>query len=126
MGLTSTFGASLVNEFRFGSNRINEFFGCGGVPTFDSLGYTDGEGRGADFTSPVPGRSGGAFGFGCQALGDADFQSSKQGTYQWYDGMSKIVKSHTIKWGVEYRDVYSNNYTNFVFPRHFHLQRFHR
>ena len=73
------------------------------------------KGRGADFTLPdFQGGQGGAFGFGCQALGDANGQSSKQGTYQWYDGMSKIVKSHTFKWGVEYRDVYSNNYTDFV------------
>jgi Carboxypeptidase regulatory-like domain len=114
-GVTSTFGSSFVNEFRFGFNRINEFFGCGGIPTFDSLGYIDGEGRGADFTLPdFQGGQGGSFGFGCQALGDANGQSSKQGTYQWYDGMSKIVKSHTFKWGVEFRDVYSNNYTDFV------------
>ena len=114
VGLTSTFGGSLINEFRFGANRINEFFGCGGVPTFDNLGYVDGVGNGADFTLPVfQGGSGGSFGFGCQALGDADFQESKQGTYQWYDSMSKIVKSHTIKWGAEVRDVYSNNNTNF-------------
>jgi hypothetical protein len=114
VGLTSTFGNSFINEFRFGANRINEFFGCGGVPTFDSFGFTDGEGRGADFKLPVfQGGQGGPFGFGCQALGDADNQASKQGTYQWYDAMSKVVKSHTFKWGAEVRDVYSNNNTNF-------------
>jgi hypothetical protein len=114
VGLTSTFGASLINEFRFGANRINEFFGCGGVSTFDSFGFTDTEGRGADFKLPVfQGGQGGLFGFGCQALGDADSQASKQGTYQWYDAMSKVVKSHTLKWGAEVRDVYSNNNTNF-------------
>jgi hypothetical protein len=114
VGLTSTFGNSFSNEFRFGANRINEFFGCGGVPTFDSFGFTDGEGRGADFKLPVfQGGQGGPFGFGCQALGDADNQASKQGTYQWYDAMSKVVKSHTFKWGAEVRDVYSNNNTNF-------------
>jgi hypothetical protein len=114
VGLTSTFGDSFINEFRFGANRINEFFGCGGVPTFDSFGFVDGEGHGADFKLPVfQGGQGGPFGFGCQALGDADNQASKQGTYQWYDAMSKVVKSHTIKWGAEVRDVYSNNNTNF-------------
>jgi hypothetical protein len=115
VGLTSTFGVSFINEFRFGANRINAFFGCAGTSTFDGLGFTDGEGRGADFTLPVfQGGQGGSFGFGCQALGDADGQGSKQGTFQWYDGMSKVVKSHTFKWGAEIRDVYSNNNTNFV------------
>ncbi len=76
--------------------------------------YIDPEGIGADFKLPIfQGGQGGPFGFGCQALGDADSQASKQGTYQWYDAMSKVVKSHAIKWGAEVRDVYSNNNTNF-------------
>src|SRR6202042_3513158 len=80
----------------------------------DSFGFVDAEGHGADFKLPVfQGGQGGPFGFGCQALGDADNQASKQGTYQWYDAMSKVVKSHTVKWGAEVRDVYSNNNTNF-------------
>jgi Carboxypeptidase regulatory-like domain len=114
VGLTSTFGNSFVNEFRFGANRINEFFGCGGLGAFNSLGFIDNQGTGSDFTLPVfQGGQGGAFGFGCQALGDANGQGSKQGTFQWYDAMSKVVKAHTFKWGAEVRDVYSNNNTNF-------------
>ena len=110
-GLTSTFGSTFINDFRFGANRGNLVFGCDGVSTFnsiDSAALTDAEGRGADFTLPVFAN------FGCQPLGDTNKQISKQGTYQWLDSMNKVIKSHTLKWGAEVRDVYSNNFTSFV------------
>ena len=52
-------------------------------------------------------------GFGCQTLGDSNGQSGKEGTYQLYDAMSKVVKSHTLKWGAEARYPYSNNFNDF-------------
>ena len=109
VGLTSTPGPTLINEFRFGANRINAGFFCGGTSTFDGISpqFVDSVGRGADFTLPI------FSGFGCQALGDSNGQSSKQGTYQWYDGMTKIKGAHSFKWGAEIRDVYSNAYTSF-------------
>jgi Carboxypeptidase regulatory-like domain/TonB dependent receptor len=109
LGLTSTFGSTFINEGRFSVNRINEQFNCSGTSLFDSIGpqFIDGVGRGADFTLPV------FAGFGCQTLGDSNGQTSKQGTYQWYDGMSKVVGAHSFKWGAEIRDVYSNAFTSF-------------
>jgi hypothetical protein len=107
ISLTTTFGSTFVNEFRLGANRINSSFVCSGSSLFDSIGFTDINGRGADFTLP------GFAGFGCQTLGDSNGQSGKEGTYQLYDAMSKVVKSHTFKWGAEGRYPYSNNFNSF-------------
>ena len=107
IGLTSTPWASFINELRFGGNRAHLFFGCGGVPTFNSFGFLDTFGNGADFNlSDVAG-------VGCQPLGDTNAQDSYQGTYQTLDNMTKVVGTHTFKWGGEFRDVYSNNFTSF-------------
>jgi hypothetical protein len=111
VGLTSTLTDRFVNEFRFGANRNNSQFTCGGVSTFDSFGFVDTYGRGADYgipfgTSSLPG-------FGCQQLGDSNNQARFTGTYQTIDNMSYSRGHHLFKWGVEFRDVYSNSYNNF-------------
>ena len=115
VGLTTTPGPTFINELRFGANRIDEGFFCDGVSTFDSVSpqFIDGVGRGADFSFPIFQNAAAATGFGCQALGDSNGQTSKQGTYQWYDGMTRVVKAHSFKWGAEIRDVYYNGYTSF-------------
>jgi carboxypeptidase family protein len=107
LGLTTTAFSNFVNELRFAANRTNQFFGCNGVSLFDSLGFTDPEGRGADFTLPFYN------GFGCQVLGDSDGQERFTGTYQTIDNMTKVKGPHTFRWGVEFRDEYSNNYDDF-------------
>ncbi len=108
IGLTSTPWSSFVNELRFGGNRAHLFFGCGGIPTFNSFGFIDQVGNGADFNLSD------LAGVGCQPLGDTDAQDSFQGTYQTLDNMTKIVGTHTFKWGGEFRDVYSNNFSSFL------------
>ena len=107
IGLTSTPWASFINELRFGGNRAHLFFGCGGVPTFNSFGFIDPVGNGADFDLSDVAT------VGCQPLGDTNAQDSFQGTYQTLDNMTKIAGTHTFKWGGEFRDVYSNNFTSF-------------
>ncbi len=107
VGLTSTIGSSFINDFRFGGNRAHLFFGCDGTSAFNSIGFQDPFGNGADF-GPSNITT-----FGCQPLGDTDAQNSFQGTYQTLDNMTKIVGKHTLKWGGEFRDVYSNNFTSF-------------
>jgi hypothetical protein len=112
-GLTSTFGSTLSNEFRFGANRNNDGFGCTGIGTFNSItngtggNFIDPEGNGADFNLP------GYTGFGCQNLGDSNGQARRTGTYSYGDNLTKVKGSHTIKFGGEFRDVYSNNNDNF-------------
>jgi hypothetical protein len=107
LALTSTLSPTLINELRVGSNRINAFFGCNGVGLFDSFGFNDPFGRGADFNLP------GFSGFGCQDLGDSNSQSRKAGTYQTRDNMSWSWRQHTFKWGAEFRDIYANSFTDF-------------
>ncbi len=107
LSLTSNPTPTLVNDLRASANRTNLFFGCNGTSVFDSFGYIDQEGRGADFNLPY------INGFGCVNLGDADDQGRKTGTYQYWDTLTKVSGSHTVKFGGEFRDVYSNNFTDF-------------
>ena len=107
LSLTTTLSTTMVNELKVSGNRTNLFFGCTGTGVFDSFGYTDGVGRGADFTLPF------VSGFGCQALGDSNGQQGRSGTYQFGDTFTKVIGGHSLKFGVEFRDVYSNNFTDF-------------
>jgi hypothetical protein len=107
VGLTSTPWPTFINEFRFGGNRGHLFFGCDGVSVFNSFGFIDPVGNGADFTPSNVAT------MGCQPLGETNAQDSFQGTYQTLDNMTKVSGTHTFKWGGEFRDVYSNNFTGF-------------
>ena len=113
ISLISTPSATMSNEFRVGANRLNLFFGCNGVSQFDSLGLVDAQGRGADYTLPV------FSGFGCFDLGDSNSQGGKSGTYQISDNLTKVLGTHTVKFGGEHRRVYSNNYTDFFARQNF-------
>ena len=107
LSLISTPTATLSNELRVGATRLNLFFGCNGVGLFDSFGFVDGTGRGADYNLPE------FTGFGCLGQGDANSQATKAGTYQFLDNLTKVWGTHTVKVGAEHRRVYSNNYTDF-------------
>ena len=110
--LTSTLTQRLVNEFRFGANRSHQDYGCNGVNTFDSFGQVDSQGFGADYYIPF-GQQLGYYGFGCIFLGDANAQARYTGTYQTVDALTYSRGRHLIKWGGEFRDVYSNSYDDF-------------
>ncbi len=109
IGLTSTIGSTFTNDLRFGANRANLVFLCSGVSTFDGIdpSLVDQVGHGPDYGLPF------LSGFGCGSLGDTNEQDSRQGTYDTWDNMSKVVGRHTLKWGGQFRDVYSNNFTSF-------------
>jgi hypothetical protein len=107
IGLTSTLTDRFINEFRFGANRVDVQFNCTGVSTFNSFGYVDSYGRGADYGVPF------GPGFGCQSLGDSNGQARFTGTYQTIDNMSYARGNHLFKWGFEFRDVYSNSYNDY-------------
>jgi len=117
IGLISTLAPTLSNELRFGVNRVGVLFNCNGALadtiTNSSGNFVDLYGRGADFSLPgffVPATAD----FGCLSLGDTNSQESHAGTDQITDNVTKVVGSHTLKWGGEFRDVYSNNNTNFL------------
>ncbi|HVB34418.1 MAG TPA: carboxypeptidase-like regulatory domain-containing protein [Patescibacteria group bacterium] len=107
LSLTSTIGSSMVNELRFGANRAHLAFGCNGTQTFDSFGQVDSQGRGPDYAMP------GISGLGCQALGDSNGSAVFSGTYQTGDNLSRVYGNHMLQFGGEFRDVYSNSYTDF-------------
>lgn len=111
IGLTSSLTDRFINESRFGANRTNLQFTCAGVSTFDSLGFVDSYGRGADYAIPFGNPS--LPGFGCQTLGHSNSQARFTGTYQTSDNLSYSRGHHLFKWGFEFRDVYSNSYNDF-------------
>jgi hypothetical protein len=108
LSLTSTPSTTLVNELRASFNRTNQGYACTGTALFDSFGYLDQLGRGADFNLPAP-----LAGFGCSGLTDANDQGRKSGTFQYWDNLTKVAGSHTMKFGGEFRNVYSNNFSDF-------------
>jgi hypothetical protein len=118
LSLTSIFGNHLLNDLRLGANRINFPLSCEGLSTLDSVGFTDTYGRGEDF--PFPGVSG----FGCLFIVDRDQSERLSGTYTVGDDVTWIKGLHTIKTGVEFRDVYSNSTNNFISRNTFDFHNF--
>jgi len=106
--LTSVLDQNLVNNLRVGANRINFPLTCEGVSVFDGFSAPDAFGRGLDF--PLPGLSG----FGCLALVDRNGSRRFSGTYTISDDVSWVQGKHTFKFGVEFRDVYSNSTNEFL------------
>ena len=108
--LTSSVGQTITNELRFGGNRLTFPITCNGVDLFDSLsGTLDPVGRGRDI--PLPGVAG----FGCTFMGsDTGGSARNSGTYTSGDSVSWVLGRHTVKLGVEFRDVYSNSYDDYV------------
>jgi carboxypeptidase family protein len=105
--MTSSLGQTITNELRFGANRLSFPLTCSGVSLFDSLGGLDPVGRGRDY--PLPGVAG----FGCTLLGDSNGSTRASGTYTTGDNLSWVLGRHTVKTGVEFRDVYSNSINDF-------------
>jgi len=109
---TSSLRPNLVNDLRVGGNRTHDPFYCGGTSIFDSFGGVDSFGRGPDYSLSDP-FGAGPSGFGCGVLGDSNGQSRYTGTYQIVDSLTWVHSTHTLKFGWEGRDVYSNSYDDF-------------
>jgi Carboxypeptidase regulatory-like domain len=107
--LISLISQDLVNDLRFGANRINFPLTCQGVSTFDQFGPADSFGRGLDYFMPAN-----LAGFGCILLTERDGSQRFSGTYTTGDSVTWTAGQHTLKGGFEFRDVYSNSYDNFV------------
>ena len=99
---TKTFSATLVNELRLNYTRMTNFGGepAQGVgPTLSSLGFASGANLGIvpllpQFEGP-PGISFNNYSFGINAF----FQDNANNTYQVTDNLSKVVGTHTMKFG---------------------------
>ena len=53
LNFTSALRSTLVNEAKFGFNRLDAPFTCGGASTFDGISGTDQFGRGRDYSFPA-------------------------------------------------------------------------
>jgi hypothetical protein len=107
--LASTISPTLQNDLYAGANRSFQNFTCNGQSTIDGLGLggVDAFGRGRDFNLP-------AFtSVGCVTLGDSNGQDRPFGTYNIGDNVTKIKGTHTLKFGIEFGDNYSNDFDNF-------------
>jgi hypothetical protein len=109
---TSTLLPNLVNDFRIGGNRTNFPFSCVGTSVFDSFGALDPFGRGSDYILSDS-FGAGPSSFGCIALGDLDKEARYTGTYHILDSLTWVRGKHSLKFGWEGRDVYSNSYDDF-------------
>lgn len=107
--LASTISPTLQNDFYASGNRSFANFPCNGFQTIDnlSLAGVDAFGRGRDFALP------GFSPVACQALGDSDGQDRPFGTYNIGDNMTWTKGRHTIKYGYEFGDNYTNDFDDF-------------
>ncbi len=105
--LTSTLSSTLVNQAKFGYNKADIPFNCGGLNALN-IGATDPYGRPRDFSLPD------VAGFGCLNLFDSNGQWRKTGTWSWGDNLSWVRGAHTIKAGVDFRRVYEDGFNSFT------------
>jgi Carboxypeptidase regulatory-like domain len=107
--LASTISPTIQNDFYASANRSFANFPCNGINTIDSLGLggVDPFGRGRDFALP------GFTAVGCTILGDSNGQDRPFGTYNIGDNMTWTKGRHTIKYGYEFGDNYTNDFDDF-------------
>jgi len=104
--LTSAFSSTLVNQIKFGYNKNDNPFTCGGQSAMN-MGGVDPYGRPRDFSLPD------VAGFGCLALADSNGQWRKTGTWSVGDNLSWVKGAHTVKMGGDLRWVYENGFNSF-------------
>ena len=114
---TSTFTNTLVNNFQFGWNHIYATFNCTNRGAFDSLSPADKFGNTRDYLID-PFAS-----IGCTSLA-ANNQGRKTGTTSYGDNLTWVHGNHTLKFGVDFRDVGENGADNFFSRRQVNLQGF--
>ena len=106
--LTSAIGQKIVNDLRMGGNRINFPLTCQGANAFNTFSVPDAYGRGLDFVFPHNS------GFGCLLLVDRNGSERFSGTYTLGDDVTWLKGRHAVKFGVEFRDIYSNSTNDFL------------
>src|ERR1700683_1275091 len=107
--LTTTIAPPLQSDFFAQASRSFQNYICNGYSTIDSLSLAgvDPYGRGRDWDLP------GFTAVACQGLGDSDGQDRPFGTYNIGDNITWIKGRHTLKFGYEFGDSYSNDYDDF-------------
>jgi hypothetical protein len=109
LAYTATLSPTLINEFRWGGNRIQAPFECTGLDTINQFSPSDPFGRGFDF---IFSNFGMWADFGCNEL-VADGQDRATGTYSYKDNLTWVKGTHTFKFGGDVRFVYENGFSSF-------------
>ena len=109
----AAFRPDLVNELRFGVNRLDALFTCNGHNIIDQNGALDPFGFGTDYSFNTSTNVPTIANFGCNALGDSNGQFRRAGTWSYVDHLSWVTGNHNIKVGGEFRYVYDNGYDAF-------------
>lgn len=107
--LASTISPTIQNDFYASGNRSFQSFTCNGFSTIDSLSLAgvDAFGRGRDWDLP------GFTQVACVPLGDSNGQDRPFGTYNIGDNVTWTKGRHTLKFGYEFGDNYTNDFDNF-------------
>jgi hypothetical protein len=113
-GLTSTLTNSLVNDFKFGWNKLSAGFISNCSKFLDPITGTDSFGQGRDFAAPDGALSIGPLNvIGCNGLFDSASQTGFSGTTSYADTITWVKGNHTLKFGGDFRHVHSTGDTNF-------------
>ncbi|HXY51016.1 MAG TPA: TonB-dependent receptor [Terriglobales bacterium] len=125
VGLTSTLSNRLVNDFKFGLNRVFAGFTSNCASFLDPITGVDAEGFGRDFNSPdatlgvAPLNA-----IGCNTLFYASAQLRHTGTTSYADTLTWVKGNHTVKVGGDFRDVTSSGFDNFLSRDQLSFNRF--
>jgi hypothetical protein len=114
VGLVSTLNNHLVNDFKFGINRVFAGFQSNCANVIDSITGVDSVGFGRDFGSPDSSLGvSPLFILGCNTLFDSSAQLRHTGTTSYADSITYVKSNHTLKFGGDFRDVTSSGFDNF-------------
>jgi Carboxypeptidase regulatory-like domain/TonB-dependent Receptor Plug Domain len=124
-GLVSTLNSRLINDFKFGWNKVFAGFQSNCAQFLDPITGVDAAGFGRDFTAPD-----GALGvapesaFGCNTLFYATAQLRHTGTTSYTDSLTWVKGNHTVKFGGDFRSVNSSGFDNFFSRDNLAFNRF--
>jgi hypothetical protein len=124
-GLVSTLNNHLINDFKFGWNKVFAGFQSNCASVLDSVTGVDALGFGRDFTSPDGSLGLGPFNaIGCNTLAYAQAQLRHTGTASYADTLTWVKGNHTIKFGGDFRNVNSSGFDNFLSRDNLDFTRF--
>ncbi|HET9406279.1 MAG TPA: carboxypeptidase-like regulatory domain-containing protein [Candidatus Sulfotelmatobacter sp.] len=108
LSLVSAFNYKWQNYFIANAKRLTSPAQCTGLKTLNSIGLPDSFGDTQDMFWPNS-----IAGWGCTLFGDGDGQSQASGSYDFSDHVTYTAGRHTIKFGGQVDDLYSNNTLGF-------------
>jgi hypothetical protein len=113
-GLTSTFSSRVINDFKFGWNKVFAGFNSNCGTVYDPITGTDAVGNGRDLLAPDASLGLGPLSaMGCNGLFSSTGQQRHTGTTSYSDAVTWVKGNHTFKFGGDYRDVRSAGDVNF-------------